>query len=185
MPEQLHGFWCQGGLRVGSFFSTDFCGTTTTWGGLSHIWVTRSGPCMREEQQINAVKSSSIKKKLRKNRKSKEVDVVAFNEDFWEAWWVLCLTGANRNFMGKDVSCGEGGKVCSQRGPKEGKLWASLGKHLQLVFLPALSLFPWILSFCDVFCSWPVDSSVITESQKHVKPSKSVYSILWRSQVSL
>lgn len=87
--------------------------------------------------------------------------------------------------MGKDVSCGEGGKVWRQRGPEEGKLWASLGKHLQLVLLPALSLFPWILSFCDVFCSWPVDLSVITESQKHVKPSKSAYSILWRSQVSL
>lgn len=37
---------------------------------------------MREEQQINAVKSSSIKKKIRKIRKSKGVDVVAFNEDF-------------------------------------------------------------------------------------------------------
>lgn len=37
---------------------------------------------MQEEQQINAVKTSSIKKKLRKIRKSKGIDVVAFNEDF-------------------------------------------------------------------------------------------------------
>lgn len=53
---------------------------------------------MQEGHGINAVKSSGIKKKLRKIRKSKWVGAVALNEDFWEAF-------LNENFINMCCSC--------------------------------------------------------------------------------
>lgn len=52
--------------------------------------------------------------------------------------------------MGKGVLSEEGGKIWRQRGPKEGKLSASLDRRLQSAFLPATCFFPcasWNLSF--------------------------------------
>lgn len=60
--------------------------------------------------------------------------------------------------MGKDVLSEGGDKVWRQRGPKEGKLSASLDRHLQLAFVPATCFFPhasWNLRFFDVFFFFP------------------------------